>query len=1040
MRKALITTFHQQRHTMIRQSSIIALAVTLMAGSAASSSFAGEVTDEQRKKIIDAAPEKAPAEVKQPRRLLVFSRTTGYRHSSIPQGVEAMKILGEKSKAFTIEHSEDPAIFTAEKLKSFDAVLFLNTTGDPAPDEAQRKALEDFVRGGKGIAGIHAATDAGYNWPTYGEMMGGYFDGHPWHEKVTLKVEDPDHALCKCFKGDHLEVVDEIYQFRDKPYSRQNLHILTSLNTKLTNMEKGGIKRKDGDFAVSWIREFGKGRVFYCSLGHREEIYWNPVVLEHYLAGLQYAFGDLKADATPSAEKAIKEVSHYQIGQPRDAFERLEGIVRTSLDDETKRAALEKQLVAVMADPNTTFEGKQFVARQLWIIGSDASVPTLAKMLDDDEMNDLARYAMERMSSKSVDDALIAALKSTQGRNRLGVISTIGRRGHEGAEEALMALAKNNDETGQAAVNALGLIASPKAARILNALPLNQSHVADALLQCGDAMLESGDAQPAKDIYQKVFNAGDLPKAPRIAALRGLISADPAGTVPLVAELLESDDAAMQEAAARFVRQIDDEQLINGFAEKLPSLPASSQALLIAGLSESGSGTLGPAFIKAMEHGTPAVRMAAYEGLARLQNPANAVPPLIKAAATANGEEAKAAESALTRMRGQSVADALAAAASDGSVNERTTAIEIIAARKDSSAAPALAKAAAGGGDIGVRVAALKALRVVGGAEEYPAVVNVFVTENDEQVVNNARAALVTIARRMNDDEAAAKPLADAMSSADDAKKADLLAALGSFDGDTAGLAMITAYGSNSPSVQDAAVRAMSGSNNTHVIDTLRKVAASGNDKHRALALRGAVKLIPRSSIKPEAKIDILAQMLKDTDDVNEKKMIVSSLAQVPHQKSLGLAKSLAQDESLKNEAEQAARQIEAALSQPPVATASHGQDRVGYAFDGNAGTRWDTGTPMRPGMWFMIDFHAPRTVSKITLDTRGSSGDFPRGYEVYAGDNAGNLGNPVVKSNDGSPVTVITFEKPVTAQFIKIVQTGSVDGLFWSIHEMTIE
>jgi type 1 glutamine amidotransferase len=169
--------------------------------------------------------------------------------------------------------------------------------------EKRKQAFADFIKGGKGFVGIHSATDTFYDWPEYGQMIGGYFDGHPWHEKVTLEVEGVDHPCNKCFEGkDRYEITDEIYQYKAEPYSRKILRVLTRLDVTKTNMQKGGIKRTDGDFGVSWVKTHGQGRVFQCSLGHREEIYWNPVVLKHYLAGIQFAIGDLKADATPSVK------------------------------------------------------------------------------------------------------------------------------------------------------------------------------------------------------------------------------------------------------------------------------------------------------------------------------------------------------------------------------------------------------------------------------------------------------------------------------------------------------------------------------------------------------------------------------------------------------------------------------------------------------------------------------------------------------------------------------------------------------------------
>ena len=182
--------------------------------------------------------------------------------------------------------------------------MMLNTTGELFTDPELQKSLAEFVKSGKGLIGIHSASDTFYTWEEYGKMMGGYFDGHPWHETVKLKVEDPGHATCECFHGKDINIIDEIYQYTEAPYSRERLRVLLSLDPSGTDMKKNGMKRADGDYAVGWVQSYGDGRVFYCNLGHREETYWNPTVLQHYLAGIQFALGDLAADTTPSAALA----------------------------------------------------------------------------------------------------------------------------------------------------------------------------------------------------------------------------------------------------------------------------------------------------------------------------------------------------------------------------------------------------------------------------------------------------------------------------------------------------------------------------------------------------------------------------------------------------------------------------------------------------------------------------------------------------------------------------------------------------------------
>ncbi len=256
-------------------------------------------------KIAAAIPQRA-AKPLHPRRLLVFFRTEGYVHDSIPFGNEALKEMGEKTGAYTADFSDDMAVFTPENLKQYDGILFNSTTKLAFADPAQRQALLDFVKSGKGFMGIHAATDNFYTWPEGAALIGGTFQSHPWHADATeaVKVDEPAHTLTAAFGGKGFWINDEIYQLTG-PYDRSRVRVLLSLDMSKAQNQRNPkeIVRTDGDFPISWIKNVdGGGRVFYCSLGHNSDIYWTPQVLQYYLAGIQFALGDLAADATPSAQ------------------------------------------------------------------------------------------------------------------------------------------------------------------------------------------------------------------------------------------------------------------------------------------------------------------------------------------------------------------------------------------------------------------------------------------------------------------------------------------------------------------------------------------------------------------------------------------------------------------------------------------------------------------------------------------------------------------------------------------------------------------
>jgi type 1 glutamine amidotransferase len=257
------------------------------------------LTPSQQAAIEEAIPDRPIVRPAHARSLLIFNLSKGYVHESIAWVDFAITRMGEKSGAFTAAVSSDTAMLQAEKLARFDAVLFNNNTGEPISDPTLRASVLAFVRDGGGVIGLHAATDGFFEWPEFGEMMGAYFVNHPWNEEVTLLIEEPGHPITAAFDSSRYAVADEIYQFRE-PYSRDRLRVLVSLDTARLDLERDGVQRADRDFAVAWIREEGAGRVFYSSLGHRFEVFTDPTILQHWLAGIQYALGDLEAEATPS--------------------------------------------------------------------------------------------------------------------------------------------------------------------------------------------------------------------------------------------------------------------------------------------------------------------------------------------------------------------------------------------------------------------------------------------------------------------------------------------------------------------------------------------------------------------------------------------------------------------------------------------------------------------------------------------------------------------------------------------------------------------
>ncbi len=281
----------------------------------------GQVTKDQAERIRAAAPEKARVAPKKPRRVLIwntpFMEQSPHKGYSIPQAEYAMKMLGEKTGAFEPVVSDDVAMFLPENLKKFDAIVMNNSNGEwirptekdveklkeygpdaDAVEKLLRKSLLEWVSSGGGIVAYHHAIGGNTHWPKFLELLGAGYWGHPWNEDVGVKLDEPDHPLLAAFEGKNFRLAEEIFQFGE-PYFREKVRVLLSLDTKTTNMSVPWIHRKDGDFALAWVKQHGKGRVFYCAFGHRTEIWWNATILRFYLDGIQFAVGDLDAPAEP---------------------------------------------------------------------------------------------------------------------------------------------------------------------------------------------------------------------------------------------------------------------------------------------------------------------------------------------------------------------------------------------------------------------------------------------------------------------------------------------------------------------------------------------------------------------------------------------------------------------------------------------------------------------------------------------------------------------------------------------------------------------
>jgi type 1 glutamine amidotransferase len=220
----------------------------------------------------------ASAAPREPPRMLVFTRTAGFRHDSIPAATDALRVLAE-GLGWRVDHGEEAAAFTPQNLARYQLLVFANTTGDVL-DDAQQAALRDYIEHGGGYVGIHAAADTEYGWPWYETLAGAWFRSHPPGLQTAAVVFEGRNRL----QQSRWRVTDELYNYRSNP--RGKVHVVATVDERDYD---GGTM--GADHPIAWCRRIGAGRAWYTGLGHRVEIYADGTFRAHLLRGLRYAAG-----------------------------------------------------------------------------------------------------------------------------------------------------------------------------------------------------------------------------------------------------------------------------------------------------------------------------------------------------------------------------------------------------------------------------------------------------------------------------------------------------------------------------------------------------------------------------------------------------------------------------------------------------------------------------------------------------------------------------------------------------------------------------
>jgi len=608
-------------------------------------------------------------------------------------------------------------------------------------------------------------------------------------------------------------------------------------------------------------------------------------------------------------DQALEQLKTYDYGQGDEALRAIEMHLGRLATDSDK-TELARRLAAILAGDKTPAAAKTFICQQFLVIGGEAQVPLLAKMLEDPQTAEIARYTLEAIPGEASLAAIRAALDRLKDMPLVGAINSLGIRRDAQAVDRLIKLLANSDPlVAGAAAEALGKIATRPAAAALGQAQVPARSTAalhNAQLQCAER-LAADDAASAATLYQQVW-ASNRPPRWRVAGLVGLTKVAPDKASPVVLESLAADDPVVQATAVRLTRQLPGPQVTAALLQRLEQLDVTGQVLVLGILAERGDRSAAAAVIARIDDKNVPVQVAAIQAIGPLGD-ASMADRLAQLAATGAGTVQQAARASLARLSGPDVEPKLLAMISTGEPALRVEVCRALAARRAAAAAPALLKAA-GGAEPSVRVAALDALAAVAGGDSYTELIRLAVEAPTPQDAEAAEHAILAAGERLPTLAERVSPVLAALLSAPAAARPGLVRILGRFGGPEALQAVRARLADADAALRDAAVRALVAWPDPSAADDLLDVARTAESTtHRVLAVRGYLRLA--AELKDEtARLKMLEQVRPIATNVQSKRMLLGALSEAADSAALHVVVAMLDDAEVRDEAAVAALKI----------------------------------------------------------------------------------------------------------------------------------
>jgi HEAT repeat protein len=623
------------------------------------------------------------------------------------------------------------------------------------------------------------------------------------------------------------------------------------------------------------------------------------------------------AGAPPTA--LVEQLRGWHYGQGREPLDALEKLVAQAILNPNQRPALAASLAGLLKS-EAAFDIKQFACRQLVFIGTEKEVGALADSLrqTDEPLASMALYALGRIQGSEADAALRAAARSTSGNTQLGVIQVLGQRRDPGAVPVLASLATAGGKQAVAAAVALGQIGGKQAAAALQAaLPKADSALRnvlpEAMLACAQRCRLAGDPKLALSLIDSVEKEFPLPRW-QAAALREYVDVKGGKALPRLVAALREDGTPRQGMAATLVRELPGRDIGDKLARHLSSLSPTGQRLLVQALADRGAGTAARTVVELVGSRDEAVRLTALDALGTLGNPTT-VPLLTLKAAGGSAEERKVARASLTRLRGRGIEQALLEHLNLTGPQQAVELMEVLGRRGVTNAVPAL-MARLDHPDPRLRLTAWRVLQELGQPAHQPALIQhlLAVKESERGEAENTVAAV----GRLASGAAQSAPVLTVLPQVSEAPvRSSLLRVLGQLGGPEALAALRLSLRDADSTVALTATRILADWPSDEPLDDLLALARRTQDARlRSVALRGYVRQIGANEGRSAAQaLAMYRDGLTLATGVDDKRLVLSGLAQLRSPAVLDLAAESLKDPALRKEAEVAVLQIAQAIA-----------------------------------------------------------------------------------------------------------------------------